>query len=366
MGDQRLALTKIMLAASLACVASPAFAQVAEPEEAPPADAAPAAPAKDPKVVKTWQAAGDTLIKKGDQLTKQGKADEAKTHYVNAATAYQKAIDASDDPTALQLLLATALDKAGDPAGAMKALKPVVAQTEKPDLAKKAQTKLDELSMKVGVVALTIIPEGTQVALAGTNIGESPLPEPLVLAPGTHTLTFTAAGYQPKDVELKVEAGSESERKIELEPVPIVTKPQEAEPEQEAPPVEPTKPSLLPIYIGGGAAVGLVVIGSITGIAAVGKQNQYDESTSATERADIRSSGKNLALVTDLCLVGAVGAAAFTTYWYMYRYRPAAKALAEREAARHHKGAATVARAKVEVVPWVQPETAGIFAVGSF
>jgi tetratricopeptide (TPR) repeat protein len=356
----------VLLIAGLACGASTAFAQSAEEETVDmtqPVDGG--APAKDPKAVKTWQAAGDTLIKKGDALAKQGKADEAKTIYVNAATAYQKAIEASDDPTPLQLLLATALEKAGDPAGAMKALKPVVAQTANVDLAKKAQSRLDELSMKVGIVSLTVIPEGAQVALAGVTIGEAPLPEPLVLAPGTHTVTFTAVGYQPRDVELKIEAGSESERKIELEPVPIVVKPAETQPEV-APVIEPEKPSMLPMYVGGGAAVGLVLIGSITGIAAVSKQNQYDEATSASERSDIRSSGKALALVTDLCFVGAVGAAAFTTYWYLYKYRPAAKALAEREAARHHKRTSTLARAKVEVVPWVQPETAGIFAVGSF
>jgi hypothetical protein len=251
-------------------------------------------------------------MKKGDALAKQGKAAEAKTHYENAATAYQKAIEASDDGTALQLQLANAFDKAGDAIGAMQVLKVVAAQTAKADLASKAQTKLDELSMKVGIVTLSITPEGTSISIGGKPVGEAPLSEPLVLMPGAHTMSFTAVGYQPKDVEIKVEAGSESERKIELEPVPMVTQPVTTADVDTAAPAEPKAPSLLPIYIGGGATIGLVLIGTVTGIAAIGKHGQYDDSVSQNERTDLRSSGKTLALVTDLCLVGAIGAAAFT------------------------------------------------------
>lgn len=385
MGLKRSALVaSVVLAAGLA---SPAFAQGGiemegdAPADPPPTDAAPpladAPVVKDPKVAKTWTTAGDTLMKKGDALTKQGKAAEAKPSYENAATAYRKAIEATDDVVALQLQLASALDKSGDPIGAMKVLKLVVAQTGKPDLGKKAETKLDELSMKIGVVTLTIAPEGTAISLGGKPIGEAPLTEPLVLMPGTHTLTLTAVGYQPKGVELKIEAGSESERKIELEPVPMGAAPITPEVEV-APPKEPKAPSLLPIYIGGGATVGLVLIGTVTGIAAIGRHGQFDDSVSETERKDLRSSGKTLALITDLCLVGAIGAAAFTTYWYMYKYRPVSKALAERQAARHAKGTPLAAgpslrsttrpmpRAKVDVVPWVQPDTGGLMAVGSF
>lgn len=367
-----------LFAAGLLCLSAPAFAQgdpIEMEGDAPPADAPPPAEApnvKDPKVVKTWLKAADTLVKKGDTLAKQNKAAEAKTSYENAATAYQKAIDAADEAAAvpIQLQLADALDKSGDSVAAMKPLKAVLAaQNIKPDLTKKAQTKLDELSMKVGTVALSITPEGTSVSMGGKQIGEAPLSEPLVLMPGNHVVNLTAVGYQPKDVELKVEAGSESERKIELEPVKMTTKP--VEPTDEVAPMtsEPSGPSMLPVYIGGGAAAGLLLIGTVTGIAAIGKQNQYDDSMSANERSDIRSSGKTLALVTDLCFVGAVGAAAFTAYWYVFKIRPVTKALDERQAARHHKGSegtALARRPKVDVVPWVQPDAGGLTAVGSF
>jgi hypothetical protein len=142
--------------------------------------------------------------------------------------------------------------------------------------------------------------------------------------------------------------------------VPIVTKPVE----QESPemPVDegPKKPNpLLPIYIGGGATLTLGLVATITGIMAVGDHATYvDPKATKSERADAQSSGRTLAHVTDLCLVGAIGAAAFTTYWYLYKYKPQQSALAERQA--------LLNRSKVDVVPWVQPQAGGLVAVGSF
>jgi len=313
---------------------------------------------KDPKVAKKWLQAADTLVRKGDQLTKQNKPADAKTQYDNAVTAYQKAMEASDDVT-ITYALAIAEDKAGNAPDAMKHLKALAAaQGMKPDLVKKAQAKLDELSMKVGLVTLQITPDGTQISLAGKVVGEAPMTEPLVLMPGTVTLSLAAVGYQPKDIELKIEAGSESERKIGLEPVPIVTKPVEQE-QPETPVVEgPKKPNLMPIYIGGGATITFTIVATITGIMAVGEHSTYvDPMATKQERADAQSSGRTLAHVTDVCLVGAIGAAAFTTYWYLYKIKPQQSAQAERQA---------LNRSKVDVVPWVQPQAGGLVAVGSF
>lgn len=345
-------------------LAVPAFAQPEiemegdPPPQQPPADQPPPTEpppvVKDPKVAKKWLQAGDKLIKKGDQLTKQGKP-EAATQYENAVTAYQKAFEASDDVTIL-FPLAVALDKTGNVPGAMKHLKQLVAaQGLKADLVKKAQAKLDEVTMKVGIVTLQITPEGTAVALGGKQVGEAPLTEPLVLMPGTHKVSFTAVGFQPKDVDLKVEAGSESERKIALEPVPVVVKPVEPDLPPPKPVEPPTDPSLVPLYIGGGATVGLTLIATVTGIIAVSEHSTFtDPSVMDPDRESARSSGRTFALVTDLCLVGAIGAAAFTTYWYMYRYKP------------HLRAKEQPTTAKVGIVPWVQPEAGGLVATGSF
>jgi PEGA domain-containing protein len=369
MGNRRLAL---IVGASLCLSSSLSFAQSAPPpegeiemegdpeptpppEQPPPTDDQPAPIVKDPKVAKKWQQAGDQLMKKGDYMTRKGQP-EAKAHYENAITAYQKAIEASDD-VALNYQLALAEDKAGLTPEALKHLKIVVAaQGIKPAIMKNAQAKLEEFSMKVGTVALTITPEGTQVLIEGKVVGEAPMSEPLVLMPGMHKVSLTAVGFQPKDVDLKIEAGSESERKIALEPVPVVNKPQieEAEPM----PVEtPKGPDKRPMYVGAGIGGGLVLIATITGIVAVSKHGTYtDTSATPAERADAQSSGKTLAHVTDFCLVAAVAAGAFTAYWYQYKYRPQARAFAERQQA----------QAKVDVVPWVEPTAGGLSIAGSF
>jgi hypothetical protein len=339
--------TSTVVLALAAALAGTAAAQPAEEPVEPQV-------VKDPKVVKTWQSAGDTLVKKGDAFAKQGKADDAKTSYDNAVTAYGKAIDASTDPAPLQLTLAHAQIKADDLPAAVETLTALLAtQGLRADISKKAQALQDELSMKVGTVALVIVPDGASVTLEGKHLGDAPLPAPLVLAPGTHVVSLAAAGYQPRDVELKVEAGSESERKIELEPMPVVVKPAEPMDSTELSPPPPRGPSKLPLYNGAGATGALLITATITGIAAVGKHNQYEDERDPGKRDDLASQGKNLALVTDICIAGTVVAAGATAYWYFYKYRPTAKAMAERDV-------------RLDVVPWVQPDVGGLAAVGSF
>ncbi len=134
-----------------------------------------------------------------------------------------------------------------------------------------------------------------------------------------------------------------------------MVKPVEPEPTPVAP-VEEIKPDMVPLYIGGGATVGLLMVATVTGIVALGKSGDYGDSNNLAEREDLRSSGKTSALVTDLCLVGAIGAAAFTTDWYLHEVRPQMKAQAERQAA----------RPKLDVLPWVQSDAGGLAAVGAF
>jgi hypothetical protein len=372
MGNRRLALlAAASLLASNTSLAQPEGEIEMEGDSPAPADPPPEEPAepqpeepppvvKDPKIARKWQQAGDQLIRKGDYMTRHKKESEARTHYENAVTAYQKAIEASDD-VSLHYQLAIAEDKAGKTIAALKHMKVVIAaQGVKPDILKKAQAKLDELSMKIGVVTLTITPDGTQVTLGDEVIGDAPLPEPLVLMPGLHKVSLTAVGFQPKDLDLKVEAGSESERTIALDPVPVVAKPRVDVDPEPMPVVEPEKPNLeLPLYIGGSATAGFVLIAAATGMVAIGKHGTYtDPAATPAERADARSSGKTLALVTDLCLVGAVGAAAFTAYWYQYKYKPA-KALRDAPES-------SPPTAKVDVLPWVQPQAGGLSLAGSF
>ena len=321
------------------------------------AAAEPAAPAKDPKLARKLYAAAQGFERKGDQLTRQGKTDDAKAQYDEAVNAYQKAIEQAEpvDP-AWTLALAVAEDKDGAPASAYKQVKALVATQPPPKASelKKAQAKLDELEMKVGKVTLTVVPDGAQIMMSGKTVAESPMTEPLVLSPGTYTVSFAAVGYEPKDTDLKIEAGSESERKIELTPVKVQIKPREIEPE----PVKPivAKPNMLPLYIGGGATAAFLVTSIVYDVKA---KHQHDifvaKKTATNDRLDARDNGKLFAHVADITLLGTVGAAAFTGYWYWFKVRPA---MAAHETAEK--------QAKVEVAPWVQPGTTGFVVGGQF
>lgn len=343
---------------ALLCVAFAAAPAAAQPEdEAPPADdAAPEpAPAKDPKQAKKWRDTGATLVGKGDALARRNKPDEAKTQYENALTAFQRAIEFGADAN-VTYELALVHDKLGKHDEAYKILRTVgkAGAGLRPDILKKATAKLDDLATKIGLVMLAIKPDGATIAIGGNEVGRSPLAEPLVLAPGTYTIALSADGFQPKQTEIKVEAGSESERTIELEAVEIVVQPP-APPEEKPAPPPPARASKTPLFVGGGAAVALFGVATVTGLMARSEHDTFTGATSTEdERADAQARGKKLALVTDLCLVGGVAAAGFTAYWYFAKYRTAQQKPETRD------------EAKLDVVPWVKLDAGGFAVAGSF
>jgi hypothetical protein len=345
---------RLALVACCCLVPVLAWAEDVEMEGDPPEQAQ---VVKDPKVAKKWLDAGRQLVQKGDYQTRAKKLDEAKTLYENAITAYEKAIESSDDPN-IYFDLASVEEKAGKLDRAATHFRTLVkAQGAKPDLVKKATVRFDDLSMKVGLVMIVSKPEGATLSIDGNEIGKTPLSDALILMPGEYTIAIVAEGHVTKELGFRVEAGSESERTVELEagksipvekPKPVIVEKPEPEPIVEAP---PTGPSKLPLYAGLGATGGFVLIAAITGIAAVGKHGTFkDEDASPSEREDAKDSGKTLALVTDICIVGALAAGGFTAYWYFAKYKPA-------------KGKI---EAKTAVLPWVKPDAGGVSFAGSF
>ena len=321
-------------------------------------DASSGPAAKDPAVAKKWLQAAQQLVKKGDAAVRAKKPDDAKTSFDNAITAYEKAIEAGEDPN-VYFDLATVEEKAGKLDRAATHFRALTkAQGARADLVKKATAKYDDLTTKLGLITIISDPEGASITIAGTEYGTTPLADPIVLMPGTYSFAIAAGGHLTKEVELKVEAGSESERTIKLEvgkqpvvektPPPSDDKEPEPEPKITAPVGGPSK---LPLYVGAGATGGFVLIATITGIAAVGKHSTFkDENESPATRADAKDSGKTLALVTDICLVGAVAAGGFTAYWYFAKYKPAQRKM----------------ETKTAVVPWVKPDAGGLSLAGSF
>ncbi len=341
----------------LTSIGAPAWAQPAEGAAAPTDGAAPptdgaAPPVKDPAVVKKWLTAGKAAIKK--------------SAWAVAVTAFENALAAGADPN-VYLDLALAEEKLGNLDRAAIHLRVVTGATLgiRADVKKKASARYDALSMKVGLLTLAVTPEGATVSLGAERIATAPMAEPVILMPGMYTLSFSADGFEPKDVEIKVEEGSESERTVELAPIEVIVRPPPRPAEPTPAPVRPASHAPRPrlaLYIGGGVTIGALGIGVVTGLLATSRHGTFtDPASSSGERDDARSSGQNLALITDITLGVGIAAAAFTTYWYLARYKPA-----QRTAGAVGGERSDQARAKVELVPWVQAEAGGFTVAGSF
>ncbi len=331
----------------------------------------PPAVVKDPKLAKKLQWTAQQAALKGDYLTRMKKPDDAKVQYDLALTAFQKSLEVGDDLN-VYFELATLEDKLGKLDDAAKHCRVLIkAQSGvRPDVVKKATAKFDELSTKVGMVTLTVDPAGATVTLAGAELGTAPLSDALILMPGTYTFAFAADGFQPKEAELKVEAGSESERTIELEPVKIIVEPVKPRPDvvEETPVAKP--PSKLPLYVGGGATIAFVGVATVTGLLAVSQHGTFTAGDSSKgERADAKSNGQRLAKITDVSLIGAVVAGGFTAYWYVFKYKASHKKADEKPRGNRmdisSRSRARAVGAKVVVVPWVQPgaDTSGGFSI---
>lgn len=361
MGGHRIARIAIaVLALGAAAVGLPRAA-IAQPAE--PAPASEAAPAKDPRAARRWQASGQMFMQRGSYLAARHRLDEAKQQFESAVAAYHKAIEASDDVN-LYLELGFAEDRAGKLDGAVKHLRRVAqAGGARPDVAKRATTKLEELLARVGLVTLTVAPPGTSITLGGTEVGLSPLAEPLVLLPGTYTLAFQADGYQPREAELKVEPGSESERTIELEAVKMIVEPVRPAPVETARVTHvELRPSRLPLYAGAGVTLAAAAGAGILGGLAIRQHTVLvRRSTSAGDRADAQANGRLLAHLADASVITAVAAAGFTAYWYLYRYRGRlVNSTADRT------GKPGDSSTKLDVVPWVQSQVGGMAIAGWF
>lgn len=337
-------------------------------EKAPPKPAdKPAEPTdapvqKDPKLAKKVFASGQQAQAKGDAFAKRNKPDDAKAQYELAATSYAKAIELGDDIN-VHFHLAVTLDKLGKPADAIHHLRIVQKATAgvTPAIQKQLAGKLDDLMGKVGTLALAITPEGTTITIEGQVVGTTPLAEPLVLMPGSYTLALAAPGFEPKSIDVKVEAGSESERKVELESVKIVIeKPRPVKPD-EPEKVAWTKPSLVPAIAAGGAAVAFLTVEIVAGLAARKNHDTFvNPATSPTGRLDAQDTGRSYAHLSDACLAGAVVSAGFGAYWYIFQYR---KKIRDHESNVPDK---TALRPKLDVVPWVEPQASGVTVLGRF
>jgi PEGA domain len=191
-----------------------------------------------------------------------------------------------------------------------------------------ARERILELELEVATIVVTVEPVGARVLVDGREVGVAPLTRPIRVAPGTHTLEITLAGYDSVDKSLDLQAGDRVEETHRLSADDLVPPPEDPRPRPVPvdPELEEAHASRKQVLIASLGFTGVFTVGAVvTGILAVAAHGRYgDPGASVGEREDARSSGRTLAITTDILIGGALIAGGFATYWYFARVRPKA------------------------------------------
>ncbi|HXT22841.1 MAG TPA: PEGA domain-containing protein [Thermoanaerobaculia bacterium] len=316
---------------------------------------------------------GDKKLKRGDQLSKRGKMEDAFAEFELGLVDYQAAFESYPDPQ-IYFPIAQAEHRLGRFVEALQHYQQLLAEGRNitPALRDTVERELQEIKKNLASVVLDVKQDGAVILIDGREAARTPTVSPIWVEPGQHTYAVTAKGFTPVEGKMDLLPGKELRRKIVLEPMPVVMKGGGEEPDgqgggaiSKTAPASASPPSRTPLWIGLGVTGALAVGGSITGFAALSKHSKYrDESLSDTQREDARRDGKQLAGITDVLLGGAVVSALVAAYYYYGVYQPRAQAAGE---AQPSPGAVDVEDEEAfRITPFVGDGSAGVAASGSF
>jgi hypothetical protein len=83
-----------------------------------------------------------------------------------------------------------------------------------------ANQLITEMQALLADVTLTGVPDGATISLDGREIAKAPLPKPLAIAAGTHTIDVAADGYEPAKKQFMVAAKVPATIKIDMKAIP--------------------------------------------------------------------------------------------------------------------------------------------------
>src|SRR6187431_1754724 len=264
-------------------------AHAAEPAKPAANKAAPAA-AADKAAAPKPAAPPDKKTK--DQARKaygEGEKAYAAGDFSAAYTGFSKANDLI--PSAQASYWATkSLDQGGKSDDAINGYEALLAD---PNSSKIGEDKLADARARLAALKAALVGEVTvstaapgAVLLVDGVPQPGPLPAVLKLSPGPHKLTLSAEGYEAKEVDLQVQAGTKVQQSIEMVPksappiAPVAVAAVAA-----PPPPPPEKHSKVPAYVTLGIAAGGAVVGTIFGVKALSSKSAFDDNPT-TEHAD--------------------------------------------------------------------------------
>ncbi|MBN1611732.1 MAG: hypothetical protein JW940_34180 [Polyangiaceae bacterium] len=255
-------------------------------------------------------------------------------HYAEALRLYQAADEIMHLPTT-GLGVAKALEQLGQLIEAQNKAREVSGlgpapqeRSQQAEARQRAQLLAEQLEQRIPTLLVSFPGVGpetqVQVTLDQEALPPSAGPVTRRVNPGTHTISATADGYEPAQVEREVPESRQTEveialRSVELPNEPPVATEAPAPAPVPAPPMrdaEPRRPIPLLAYVGFGAGAAGVVVGSVTGIWSWAKtsslRDEYCHGGDVCDRGytSERSSALTLARVSDVAFgVGVLGAA---------------------------------------------------------
>lgn len=277
-----------------------------------------------------WQtpaAAGDPVVareqlKIGYNLAQEGKCDEALPHFLESLRL---------DPKAITLInLADCEEKLGKLADAMGHWVDARsrAQTEGAraieEEAERRATALEPRLARLTIVLVPSAPKDAVVERDGLALGRPSLGIPLPLDPGKHRLVVKAKGYPDGVLEVDLGEGEAKSVEVDVGGPPLAQQPPAPPAQGPDAPRPTTAPSLSPlVFVGFGAALAGVAVGTVTGFMAIGAGNRAEESCPnqrCATQADLDAvndelaSGRAMGTVSTVAFVVAgVGAAVGVT-----------------------------------------------------
>lgn len=296
--------------------------------------------AEDPKkLAKKLLVEGDKLFKKGD--------------YEGALDRYKRAFEAF--PSAkIYLPMGIVEEKLGRDVDAYGHYELLLSEAGDPipeELRGEAQKRMAEIEQRIVVIKFDVRPLGSTITVDNVEVGQSPLDKPVRLSAGNHAWSISKDGFMPVEKEMELSGGTVLDEVVQLEKeaagpeVTTTTRPKK-KPKRTATEAGSKKTVLIAGIVTTSALLSATVV---FGLLAVSKHDIYTDPERSTEdRMAARDSGKTMATVTDVMLVGAIGAGAFTAYWYFKQYKPAQK------------------KERAALVPWASPDGGGVAVFGRF
>jgi hypothetical protein len=156
-----------------------------------------------------------------DHLAK-GKRAAATGQWIVAAQEYELANQLDPSPAAAEGV-AKARDALHDDIKAYAAFSAMLRDYPvglSPNLRRYAQTRIQALARQTGTLTVKVVEIGAHVTLDGIDMGETPLPAPLRVAPGAHRLRVTKPGFLEASLETLAVAGVDVPVPVTLPPEP--------------------------------------------------------------------------------------------------------------------------------------------------